>query len=245
MPSYFAAFYAVVQPKENTQLILYKLDCFATKNYYSPNQSLSECLNKKYSKDKDVQYKTIRIMDCFRLFMGELDTNINKFVMLKSIQGLHVCCYLPSEYLEDIYKSQHGLPCVRLQFVENALLNQKKFFNQYIHRTNEINRKYLEKYFTLKRAIKLANKGNFVDNVPSILHTVLLRLRKSNTFTATKAIPEDTYELQRVQLVLPDGRNMKFSLMCSAEYNGCFTRETRKKYKAEKIHKYTLVFNWV
>lgn len=84
---YFSTFYAVAQPKENTQLVLYKLDCFSTKNFYTPNKILSETLNKKYSKDKDVNFKSITIPDCFRMFIAELDLNINKFELLKNIPG--------------------------------------------------------------------------------------------------------------------------------------------------------------
>ena len=148
---YFSHCYALVQPQKNTQLLLYKLDCFSTRNFYSPNRQLSELLNKKYSKDKDVNFKTILIQDCFRLFIAELNVNLNKFETVRNLTGLQMCCFIPSEYLDFIESSQHGLPCVRITFIENALKNQKEFFNRYITKTNELNRKYLEKYFTLKR----------------------------------------------------------------------------------------------
>lgn len=99
----------------------------------------------------------------------------------------------------------------------------------------------------MKRAIKLANNGNFNDNIPNILRNILIRLRKTNNLELNQSIPDSTYELHSVNLNLPDGRTMKFSLTCKANYNGFIVKKLKKKNKIieEKIFKYSLIFNWI
>lgn len=244
---YFGDEYVVAQPVEHTQLVLYKLDCFSTKNYYTPDKKLSELLNQKYSKDKDVNFKTLSVPECFRLFCAQLNITISKFELLKNAKNSYFCCYIPSDYLDDLVQSQHGLPCVRLQFIQNGLYNQKQFFDRYIQKTNEINRKYLEKYFTLKRAIKLANKGVYNANVPLVLRNILVRLRKSQSFQVNENLPDETYELHSVLLDLPSGSAMRFSLTCKANFDGVIIKKFKKKNQLheEKVYKYSLIFNWI
>lgn len=244
---YIGEQYAVVQPNEQTQLVLYKLDCFSTKNYYTPNKKLSELLNKKYSKDKDVKYKTISVPECFRFICAQLNCTINKFDLVKNLKSSHLCCFIPLDYLDELIQSQHGLPCVRLQFIQNGLYNQKQFFDNYIQKVNEINKKYLEKYFTLKRAIKLANKGIYNEKVPDELRNVLVHLRKSQSLQLKQELPTQTYELHSVELNLPDGRSMSFMLTCKVNYDGLIIKKQNRKSQEmeEKIYKYSLIFNWI
>jgi hypothetical protein len=84
--------------------------------------------------------------------------------------------------------------------------------------------------------------------VPCLLRNILIKLKKSNHFKIDQKLPDKTYELHTTVLNLPDGRNLKFSLICHADYLGyemIKVKKLKNQIIEEKIHKYSLVFNWI
>lgn len=250
-PNYLKKFknfiYACVQPKESKLIKLYKLENFCKKcsnSFWTMDENLCKTLNSiNSSENKEIDF--MYIPECFRFFIGQV--SLDKYnINLDEFNHLFLV-FIPEQYVNILIEAQTASQAEKLSLLENCLIVQKNFYDNFTNKLNEINEKYLEKYLSLDRAKKLAVKGNNVQNIPNSLRNVLKCISKDTlSIMINEKLPKETFELHHEVVHLPDGRDIDFVLKIHASYEGYYVNKSKTilKETTDVFHKYTIVFDW-